>query len=157
MIQAIETALLERLAAKITGLEVGLYPEKPEEFELVHPTGAVLVRFEAADYTKPLPTDIVTQDVTMEFLLVVVTRSLNGEGGAKEVIGDLLDVLRGYQIPGCSKIYPTKITLISENEGIWQHGVQIALVTRELEKAGTRDVIEYDEETGWKPEALQPD
>src|SRR5258708_33505014 len=49
-IATIETAIVTRLSAQISTLEIAHYPDRPESYRLTHRSGAALVRYEGANY-----------------------------------------------------------------------------------------------------------
>jgi len=148
MIETFEAAVVTRLKEKLPDLEVRSFPDDPKNYRLEHPVGALLVRYGSSKYTQPQATDVVVQDATMNFSVTVVTRGYNTDGGAKTIIGQAEDALRGYRVDGCSKIWISETSLIDETEGIWQYEIGISAVTRVTECGGDREKIEYDEQTG---------
>ena len=49
-INDIENQIIERLKSKIKDVQVQGFPEKPSEFRLIHPIGALLVHYQGASY-----------------------------------------------------------------------------------------------------------
>lgn len=136
-ITEIEEAILIRLKAKIQGLQIEGFPEKPYEYKLIHPKGALLVSYAGSTYSEPKSTDIVVQDRKMEFDITVVIRNLRTYEGAYAYLETVRIALTGYRIKGCSKIYPVKEVFVSEDAGIWQYVITLAL---------TMPVVEIEED-----------
>lgn len=158
MIETLENTIVARLAEKIPELENASYPDNPDSYQLQHPVGALLTRFESASHSTPIALDMIEQDVTLNFITLIVTRGYGGDGGAKAIFKRVVDAVRGYRVPGFSKFYVTKVELLQYNEGIWQYSVGIACVTRESELEAASGMIQYDEETDtWKDDIPQPD
>lgn len=137
MIEEIENSIIDRLKAKIQGLLVEAFPEKPSEYKLLHPKGALLVSFSGSVFSDPQPTDVIVQDRKMEFDVTIATRDLRGHKGAYTFLEAARIALTGYQIAGCSKIYPRREGFISEANKTWQYGIRFAL---------TMPAIEMDED-----------
>lgn len=148
MIETFEAAVVARLKEKLPTLEVRSFPDDSRNYRLEHPVGALLVRYGSSKYTQPLATDVVVQDSTMIFSVTVVTRGYNTDGGAKAIIKQTEDALRGYKVAGCTKIWIAETSLLDETEGIWQYEIGISAVTRVCECGGERDKIEFNEQTG---------
>src|SRR5574344_1313256 len=50
-IRAIEDSIIKRLKADFPDLFVDGFPEKPQEFTLIHPIGALLVHYRGGNYS----------------------------------------------------------------------------------------------------------
>lgn len=135
----IETAIIERLKSKISDVLVEGFPEKPSEYKLLHPKGALLVSYAGSTFSEPEAVDIVLQTRKIEFDITVVMRHLRTHEGAYAYLDAVRTVLTGYRIPGCSKMYPTREQFISEENGIWQYAITFTLTVPAIE-------IEEDEQ-----------
>ena len=82
LITEIEDAIIERLKTNIPDLLVEPFPDNPSAYRLLHPKGAVLVRYRGGRYTNPETLGVIVQDRTIEFDLVIVTRNLRNHAGA---------------------------------------------------------------------------
>lgn len=136
-IAEIEQAIIERLMAKIQGLLIEGFPEKPSEYKLMHPKGALLVSYAGSTFSEPKSTDIVSQDRKVEFDIAVIMRHLRNHEGVYAYLEAVRIALTGYRIPGCGKMYPTREEFLDESDGIWQYRMTFAM---------TMPAIEIDEE-----------
>lgn len=145
LITEIEDAIVARLKSTIPDRLVDSFPDKPSEFRLLHPKGAMLVRFRGSKYGEPQTTGTVLQERTVEFDIVIVTRNLRDHSGAYIHLDAVRVALTGYKIPNspCSKFYPVREEFIDESEGIWQYGITVAtsLFNTELQDSSVLTVL----------------
>ncbi len=132
-IREIENSIIERLKTIFPEVLVQGFPDKPSEFILLHPIGALLVHYQGSNYTNSESLGCIVQDNKKEFSITVVTRNLRFNQGAYEYIDNVKSVLTGFQPDECSKLMPTKDFFISENSGIWQYGVNFTLTTTNIQ------------------------
>ena len=105
-------AVVARLREKLPTLAVEYFPEKPAEYRLNHPKGALLVSYAGSRFDKPNDIGAVIQPQTIQLCVTVVFRQLNGKQGAV----DLLDVVRRM----------TREVFIGEVKGLWQYALDFA-------------------------------
>jgi hypothetical protein len=129
----IENAIITRLRSRITGLQIEGFPEKPSEYKLLHPKGALLVSYAGSTFSEPKPTDIVFQERKVEFDITVAMRHLRSHEGAYAYLDAVRIALTGYRIAGCSKMYPTKEEFLSEDSGVWQYAMTFAMTMPSIE------------------------
>lgn len=132
-IREIENSIIEKLKITFPEVLVQGFPDKPSEFILLHPIGALLVHYQGSNYTNSQSLGFVVQDNKKEFSVTVVTRNLRFNQGAYEYIDSVKSVLTGFQPDECSQLMPTKDFFISENSGIWQYGVNFTLTTTNIQ------------------------
>jgi hypothetical protein len=129
----IESAIINRLKEKIQGLEIDSFPEKPAEFRLKHPKGALLVRYAGANYTEPFATGQVVQDRKINFEVNIIMRHLTSHKGVYAYLDAVRIALTGFKPPNCGKAYPVKEEFITEDAGIWHYGIIFTMTTRAVE------------------------
>lgn len=132
-IRTIENAIIEKLKTSFPEVLVQGFPDKPSEFILLHPTGALLVHYQGSNYTNSNALGFITQENKKEFSITIVTRNLRGNNGAYEYLDSVKSILTGFSPDGCSKLMPTKDFFISENAGIWQYGINFTLTTQNVQ------------------------
>src|SRR5574337_678190 len=151
-VQTIESAILDRLAAQITGAQVEAFPDRPDTYALKHPAGAVLVRYTGSRFDRREPTDVVIQDQTGTIECVMRMRNLRHLGGHEGILPMLAAVrtaLTGYQIPGTEKAYPVREEFSDYQDGVWQYVVTVEIKTIHQEPPRERGLIEYVEGVGY--------
>lgn len=129
----IEREIIARLKEKIQNVAIEAFPEKPAEFRLIHPKGALLVHYAGSDFLEPKTTDIVYQERRVQFAVTVVMRHLRTHEGAYAYLDAVRIALAGFQLPGCTKMYPVKEEFIGEENGIWQYGIAFVIKMPALE------------------------
>jgi len=138
-ITEIESAIIERLKSKITDLLVEGYPDDPESYKLLHPKGALLVRYSNSTYSDPDSMGVVSQDRKMEFEVNVVARNLKNRkdkearAGAYEYLEAVRYALAGFKISGINKMFPTRDGFVKEEGGIWVYAMAFATSTVAVE------------------------
>ena len=132
-IRNIENAIIERLQTSFPEILVDGFPDKPSEFILLHPIGALLVHYQGSNYTTTQALGFVTQVNQKEFSITIVTRNLRNNNGAYEYLDKVKAELSGFQIDECTSLIPTKDFFISENKGIWQYGINFTLKTQNIQ------------------------
>ena len=132
-IRNIENSIIQKLKDSFPEVLVQGFPDKPSEFILLHPIGALLVHYQGRNYTNSNALGIISQENKKEFAITVVTRNLRANQGAYEYIDNVKAVLTGFQPDECSKLMPLKDYFISENSGIWQYGINFSLTTTNIQ------------------------
>ena len=132
-IRNVENAIIERLQTSFPEILVDGFPDKPSEFILLHPIGALLVHYQGSNYTTTQALGYVTQVNQKEFSITIVTRNLRNNNGAYEYLDKVKAELSGFQIDECTSLIPTKDFFISENKGIWQYGINFTLKTQNIQ------------------------
>ncbi len=132
-IRNVENAIIERLQTSFPEILVDGFPDKPSEFILLHPIGALLVHYQGSNYTTTQALGFVTQVNQKEFSITIVTRNLRNNNGAYEYLDKVKAELSGFQIDECTSLIPTKDFFISENKGIWQYGINFTLKTQNIQ------------------------
>ena len=132
-IRNIENAIIERLQTSFPEILVDGFPDKPSEFILLHPVGALLVHYQGSNYTTTQALGFVTQVNQQEFSITIVTRNLRNNNGAYEYLDKVKAELSGFQIDECTSLIPIKDFFISENKGIWQYGINFTLKTQNIQ------------------------
>ena len=81
-IRNIENTLVDKLKKNFPKFMVQGFPEKPQEFTLLHPIGAILVHYQGANYTNSNEIFLISQEKRLEFAITIVTRNLRSNEGA---------------------------------------------------------------------------
>ncbi|HDZ9897933.1 TPA: Gp37 family protein [Escherichia coli] len=133
-------AVLARLREKLPQLQVEYFPEKPAEYRLNHPVGALLLSYAGSRFDRPDDTGAVIQSQTIQLCVTVVFRQLNGKKGAINVLDAVRRILGGHTPPGCRRrilgghtppgcrrrIWLTREVFIGEVRGLWQYALDFA-------------------------------
>jgi len=133
-INEIENQIIERINSKINDLHIQGFPEKPSEFRLTHPKGAILVHYQGGNYSESKSLGYMVQDKKLEFSVTVVTKNLRSHEGSYFYLDKVRQILTGYRPDNCSKIQPIKEDFLSEDNGIWQYSINFSLTTPTIEE-----------------------
>lgn len=133
-IREIENNIIEKLKDTFPNILVQGFPDKPSEFLLLHSIGALLVHYQGSTYSNTDALGFVSQENRKEFSITVVTRNLRTNDGAYTYLDKVKSVLTGFEPEGCSKLMPIKDFFISENNGIWQYGINFTLTTPNIQE-----------------------
>lgn len=149
-LQIIE-AVVARLKAKLPQLAAEYFPDKPAEYRLNHPRGALLVSYPGSTFGDTVDVEFVAQPRTVKLSVTVVMRQLNGRGGAVDVVDDVRRALVGWRPPDCGKVKASREAFVDETAGIWQYAVDFTATAMLVEDAdvGTETpltVVTYEEE-----------
>lgn len=131
-LQIIE-AIKVRLTAKFPTLAVEYFPDKPDEYRLNHPRGALLVSHLGSKFDETVATDVIVQPRYPKFSVTVVLRQLNGNGGALDVSGQVILALAGFKAPDCKKMWIVAERYLGETAGLWQYAVDVSTETMLVE------------------------
>lgn len=137
-------AVKARLTTLMPGLAVEYFPERPDEYRLNHPRGALLVSYLGGQFGEPDDAGVVIQERTIKLTVTVVLRQLNGRNGAIDLLDTLRLALVGFKPPHCSKkLRALSEKFLSENAGLWQYALDVATETVQVEdvQAGTEPLL----------------
>lgn len=113
--------IIIQLKNNITDLQIEMFPDKPQEYRLIHPKGAILVSFNSSDYTKLNSFDYFQQVETLQIGLILILRGVRNTDGSYAYLDKIESVLSGFEPSGCTKMYPIRKSFLIQDEGIWQH------------------------------------
>jgi hypothetical protein len=149
-IATIETAIVARLRALVTSIEIAHFPDSPKNYRLTHRIGAALVVYRGSEYGQVEDTASIIQQRKMEFDVTVLVRdlgwSVGGSPGATSpgayaILEAIRAALTGYQVPGARKIYLVREKFVERDAdgGVWMYLLTIALSTMAIEPSTTED------------------
>ena len=122
-----ENAIILRLQAQVTTVPTEGFPEKPEQYQLKHKSGVLLVSYAGSKYSQPSQGNAVVQDRRQEWDIVLVFRNLREHTGAYDILDSVRSALTGYVLSAeYTGMYPVREEFISEVSGIWQYGITFA-------------------------------
>jgi hypothetical protein len=141
----LEAAIVAQLQAEVSGFEVVHFPDVPEKYRMTHRVGAALVIFKDADFGQTLSTDRIVQEVELDFEIGIAVRALgwayaSGDAaglGAYQMLSQCRAALTGFQIAGCTKMWPKRIRFVDRDEqgGVFYYALTMALKTWWVEQS----------------------
>lgn len=130
-ILTIENDIITTLAAALPALKVEGFPENTEQYRLLHPKGAVLVRFLEAVYSAPQETAFTQQEAVLTFNLTLMVKGLRDKqeaaGGAYGYVDAINTALTGYAPTGCGRMYPVKERFVREKDGVLEYSLNFGV------------------------------
>src|SRR5580704_1259433 len=149
-IATIETAIVSRLQALVTSVEIVHFPDNPKNYRLTHRIGAALVVYRSSEYGRLVDTRSIIQERKMEFDVTVLVRDLGWSvggppggtsPGAYAILEAIRAALTGYQVPGARKIYMVRDKFVERDTegGVWIYLLSFALTTMAVEVSTTED------------------
>jgi hypothetical protein len=149
-IASIETAIVARLQAMVTSIEIAHFPDNPKSYRLTHRIGAALVVYRGSDYGQVEDTAAIIQERKMEFDVTVLVRDLGWSvggtpgatsPGAYAILEAIRAALTGYQVPGARKIFMVREKFVERDAegGVWIYLLTIALTTMAVEPSTTEN------------------
>ncbi len=119
-------AVVGCLRTRLPALAVEYFPERPADYRLNHPKGALLVSYLGSQFGDTVDTHYIAQPRTVKLSVTVVLRQLNGRGGAVDVLDLVRRALVGFRPPDCRKLTAVSEKFLGENAGLWQYAVDFA-------------------------------
>lgn len=145
-------AIVARLKVKVPGMAVELFPERPEEYRLNHPAGAILVSYNSSRFDTTTDMSFVVQPRMTVVSLNVLRRQLNGNTGILDVMDAVRLALVGFKPPNCRrKIWAIQEKYLGETAGVWQYALDLGteMIQVEEPEADNRPVltvVNYEED-----------
>jgi hypothetical protein len=149
-VASIENAIVERLRAMVTSIEIVHFPDNPKNYRLTHRIGAALVVYRGSEYGQVEDTASIIQERKLEFDVTVLVRDLGWSvggapgatsPGAYAILEAIRAALTGYQVPGARKIFMVREKFVDRGAdgGVWTYLLSIALTTMAIEPSTTED------------------
>ena len=121
------------LKATFPELSVELFPARPEDYRLNHPTGALLLAYPGSALGAPMLMGRVEQVRTIRIGITLVLRNLWGDDGAAAMLDRLRDALVGWRPSSdCEPVYAVTDRLLQHDGGLWWYAAEFACVTRQI-------------------------
>lgn len=142
-IEQIETEIIKKLKALdcFDGFQIEPFPVDFEKFAFTSGKGCVLVRYDGSDYTKPQTLNVVTQDETLDFSIIIGLRYLKLYRNSYLFLENIKHSLTGLKIGG-KKLYPKKREFVNKIRGdlYWGYVFSITLPTQEISDSNNIDI-----------------
>ncbi len=129
-ILSIQNSIKNKLEQSIQDLKIESFPSGFQDYlgRFTHAKGAILVHYAGSDYTEPDNHNLIEQLRKSEFDIYIILKNLLKPDDACDYLENIRDILTGYEIEGCEKIYPVNDNFILEQNGIWIYVIRFALL-----------------------------
>ena len=126
----LEQAALERLKAQALAdginVAVELFPDNGAEYNLVHPVGAILLRYDSSVDEEPTGRQFKAQ---MEIHVVVIAKNLRSADSVYELLAFVRKSLTGWMPEGFAGMYRRGEEFVGRENDLWQFGQRYVLET----------------------------
>lgn len=128
VIEQVEDALLAVLKENVSGqCKVEAFPNNPALYDFEGLPAALLIHYAGSRFAPAKGPANTSQARAMEFSLVLLCRSLRGEGGAYGHLEDIRLAVQGRAFAGAGPASLTRDQLNEEKDGVWRWEVRVSL------------------------------
>lgn len=132
--QPIIDALRDHLQQAIPWVQVDEFPERPADYQFIHPVGAVLVAYQGSQFTAIEGLGQIAQQRNITLQLTVIGASLHGDSGALAILDEVRLAIVGFAPPNCLPCHLIREQFLSENAGAWQYALTVQTETQQVER-----------------------
>ena len=132
--QPIIDALRDHLQQAIPWVQVDEFPERPADYQFIHPVGAVLVAYQSSQFTAIEGLGHIAQQRNITLQLTVIGASLHGDSGALAILDEVRLAIVGFAPPNCLPCHLIREPFLSENAGAWQYALTVQTETQQVER-----------------------
>ncbi|MCM2494548.1 Gp37 family protein [Burkholderia glumae] len=145
-------AVVARLRVKLPALATEYFPERPDDYRLNHPIGALLISYPGSQYDATADINMIVQPRRVKFAVAIVLRQLNGRGGAIDVLDHVRTALLGFRPPDCKKLAAVNDKFLGQADSLWQYVIEFSAVAVIVEDAEPNNgplltQVTYEEES----------
>ena len=127
-------AVQVHLQAAIPWVQVDVFPERPDEYQFIHPTGAVLVGYQSSKFGAIQGLGHVAQQRDVVLHLTVIGAHLHGDDGALAILDEVRLAIVGFTPPNCLPCHLLQERFLSEDAGAWQYELTVQTETQQVER-----------------------
>lgn len=128
VIEQVEDALVAHLKPLVSGqCKVEPFPADPASYDMGALNAALLIHYAGSQYQAAKGPANTIQARRMQFALVLLTRSLRGEGGAYAHLEDIRLAVQGVSFAGAGPAEIVRDLLEHEEDGVWRWQIIVAL------------------------------
>lgn len=133
-IKDIEDSIKSLLKENFSGLSVESFPENFSDYldKFSHPVGAILLNYKGSSFSSPETLNFVVQNDKTDFSAIILIRAAKSEA-VYPYIEQLKQILTGYKMPGCDKVFISKISFLDEIYGKFIYVVDFSTITKLVE------------------------
>lgn len=157
--RAVLAAVAARIKATVTGVEVGLTPERASSWRLNHPRAALLVDYRGSRYGQLQRMGLVAQPRTVQIGVNVVARTLNDAYGAVALVDAVRAALLGWTPPHCKALAAASDRFVAEEGGLWFYEIVFeaeTLAIEDRESAALPVLTRGNADYGFETEDITP-
>lgn len=126
-------AVVEHLQAAIPWVSVEAFPERPSEYQFIHPIGAILVGYGGSKFGEIEQLGRIAQQRNVRLVLTVFGSSLNTDDGTLAILDETCLAMVGFIPPNCQPCHLISEEFLSEDAGAWQYQLVLQTETQQVE------------------------
>ena len=128
VIEQVEDALLDHLRQNVSGqCKVEAFPNDPKLYDFSNLPAALLIHYSGSRYRDPEGPANAVQARAAQYALVLLCRSLRGQGGAYTHLEDIRLAVQGRAFAGAGPARIVSDRLEEENNGVWRWQIVVSL------------------------------
>jgi len=125
----IENRIFEKLVTDITDVSVVKYPDDYLNYQLTHPKGAVLLKYDGEQDNAP---NVAAQFALQTFTITVISKSLRVNTGAYDIIDQVRMSLTNDLYINNQRLYVLNVMPLGAVEGKWYYEMTFLLPVMRL-------------------------
>lgn len=126
-------AVVEHLQAAIPWVSVEAFPERPSEYQFIHPVGAILVGYGGSKFGDIEQLGRIAQQRDVRLVLTVFGSSLNADDGTLAILDETRLAMVGFAPPNCRPCHLISEEFLAEDAGAWQYQLVLQTETQQVE------------------------
>lgn len=126
-------AVAAHLQEKIAWVQVDIFPERPTDYQFIHPTGAVLVGYQSSKFTQIEGLGTIAQQRDLTLHLTIIGAHLHGDDGALAILDEVRLAIVGFKPPNCLPCHLLQERFLSEDAGAWQYELTVQTTTQQVQ------------------------
>lgn len=126
-------AVAAHLQEKIAWVQVDIFPERPADYQFIHPTGAVLVGYQSSKFGAIQGLGVIAQQRDIVLHLTIIGAHLHGDDGALAILDEVRLAIVGFTPPNCLPCHLLQERFLSEDAGAWQYELTVQTETQQVE------------------------
>ena len=126
-------AVVEHLQAAIPWVSVEAFPERPSEYQFIHPVGAILVGYGGSKFGDIEQLGRIAQQRDVRLMLTIFGSSLNADDGTLAILDEVRLAMVGFAPPSCQPCHLISEEFLAEDAGAWQYQLILQTETQQVE------------------------
>ncbi|WP_019272483.1 Gp37 family protein [Neisseria lactamica] len=126
-------AVVGHLQTAIPWVSVEAFPERPSEYQFIHPAGAILVGYGGSKFGEIEQLGRIAQQRDVRLVLTVFGSSLNADDGTLAILDETRLAMVGFVPPNCRPCHLVSEEFLNEDAGAWQYQLVLQTETQQVE------------------------
>lgn len=126
-------SVVEHLQQAIPWVIVEAFPERPSEYQFIHPTGVILVGYGGSKFTDLEHLGSIAQQRDITLVLTIIGSNLHGDEGTLAILDETRLAIVGFRPPNCLPCHLLAERFLSEDAGAWQYELTVQTETQQVQ------------------------